>query len=138
MDEGLSIQEAADRVGLSIDTLRYYERAGLLNHILRTTGRQRRYDAASLGAIGFVMKMRATGMPIRKIREYMDATVTADGFSTDRRAILVEHRRAMLERMDELTEAVALIDKKIEMFDSSGLGCGPQAAEPPLLETATI
>lgn len=126
MHDGLTIHEAAERVGLSIDTLRYYERAGLLNHVLRTTGGQRRFDSANLGVINFVTKMRATGMPIRRIREYMDAPVLASGVSPARREILVGHRQAMLEQMHALNEALVLIDKKIELYDTNGLGCAPE------------
>jgi MerR family transcriptional regulator, aldehyde-responsive regulator len=125
MDEGLTIQEAADRVGLSIDTLRYYERAGLLPHVVRTMGGQRRYDAANLNGIHFVTKMRATGMPIRRIRDYMCSPVQSDGTSGERRAILVEHRESVLAKIQELNEALALIERKIALYDSDGLGCSP-------------
>jgi DNA-binding transcriptional MerR regulator len=125
MDEGLTIQEAAERVGLSIDTLRYYERAGLLPHVVRTTGGQRRYDVTNLTGIHFVTKMRATGMPIRRIREYMETPLRPDGTSPERRAILVEHHESMLEKIQELNEAVALIENKIAMYDSNKMGCSP-------------
>jgi DNA-binding transcriptional MerR regulator len=132
MDDGLTIQEAAERVNLSIDTLRYYERAGLLNHVIRTVGGQRRYDVNNLNVINFVTKMRATGMPIRRIREYMLAPVESDGRSPERRTILVEHREAILEKMRELNEALVLIDRKIDLYDSVGLACGPQRTDPAL------
>jgi DNA-binding transcriptional MerR regulator len=125
MDEGLTIQEAAERVGLSIDTLRYYERAGLLPHVVRTTGGQRRYDSTNLGGIQFVTKMRATGMPVRQIREYMQTPVREDGRSPERRAILEEHRRSVLQKLHELQDALVLIERKIEMYDANGLSCAP-------------
>lgn len=138
MDNGLTIQEAAERVGLSIDTLRYYERAGLLGHVVRSSGGQRRYDANNLNGILFVTKMRATGMPIRRIRDYMTAPVNADGLSPQKRAILIDHRQAILEKMRDLNEALALIEKKIDMYDSACLACGPQETTPEsLLETAS-
>jgi len=121
----MSIQDAADRVGLTIDTLRYYERAGLLNQIVRTSGGQRRYQEANLGGIVFVTKMRATGMPIRRIREYMEAPIQSDGSSPEKRKILVAHRESIEEKMKELQEALTLIDRKIDLYDSNGLGCRP-------------
>ena len=137
MDEGLTINEAAERVGLSVDTLRYYERAGLLPHVVRTMGGQRRYDATNLNGIHFVTKMRATGMPIRRIREYMETHVRPDGASPQRRSILVEHRRDMLEKLKELNEALALIEKKIALYDINGLACTPEPVnQGPLLEMA--
>jgi DNA-binding transcriptional MerR regulator len=131
MDEGLTIQEAAERAGLSIDTLRYYERAGLLPHVVRTTGGQRRYDVTNLNGIHFVTKMRATGMPIRRIREYMETPIGPDGTSDERRAILVEHRNSMLDRMQELNDALELIDRKIALYDANGLGCAPHPSMVP-------
>jgi DNA-binding transcriptional MerR regulator len=125
MDEGLTINEAAERAGLSVDTLRYYERAGLVPHVMRTTGGQRRYDVSNLNGINFVTKMRATGMPIRRIREYMETPVLSNGRSPERRAILVGHRASILAKIEELNEALGLIEMKIGMYDSDGLGCGP-------------
>ncbi len=120
MDEGLTIQEAAERVGLSIDTLRYYERAGLLSHVVRTMGGQRRYDADNLNGIHFITKMRATGMPIRRIREYMETPIGPDGSSPHRRTILVEHRESMISKLQEINDALALIERKIELYDTRG------------------
>ena len=65
-------------------------------------------------------------MPIRRIREYMDAPVLTSGFSPARREILVEHRKTMLDQIRELHEALLLIDRKIELYDTTGLGCAPQ------------
>jgi DNA-binding transcriptional MerR regulator len=127
MDEGLTIQEAAERVGLSADTLRYYEKAGLLPRAVRTIGGQRRYAAEHLGGIVFVNRMRATGMPIRRIREYMEIPVDADGRSVGRRQILVEHQLAILDKLEALNDALELIRKKIDIYDTNGLVCSSES-----------
>ena len=126
MDEGFTIHETAEQVGLSIDALRYYERAGLLAHVGRTMGGQRRYDAANLNVIQFVTKMRATGMPIRRIREYMKAPVMPDGTSPERGAIHVQHQQTILERLQELNEALALIERKIKRYNADQIGFCPE------------
>jgi DNA-binding transcriptional MerR regulator len=128
MDEGLTIQETAERTGLSVDTLRYYERAGLLPNVLRTTGGQRRFDEANLGAIHFVTRMRCTGMPIRRIREYVEIGPDSGG-GTRRRQLLVEHREVILRQMAELGEALALLDRKITAYDTSGIECRPETSK---------
>ncbi len=127
MDEGLTIHQAAERVGLTSDTLRYYEKAGLLPRAVRTIGGQRRYDPDHLHGIVFVNRMRATGMPIRRIREYMQIPVDGDGRSAGRREILVEHQMAILDKIEELNEALGLIRKKIDMYDSNQLVCSPES-----------
>ena len=130
MEEGLTIQEAAERVGLSIDTLRYYERAGLAPHVVRTSGGQRRYDRTNLAQMRFVTRMRQTGMPIRRIREYLEATIGEDGSAPERRAILVEHRRSVIEKISTLQEALDLIEHKITLYDSDKM-CSPESDATP-------
>ena len=71
-DASLSISDAAPVTGLTAHTLRYYERAGLMMDVDRAVAGHRRYSEADLGWIELITKLRATGMPIRKVREYAD------------------------------------------------------------------
>src|SRR5262245_53773005 len=68
----LSIADAAESSGLSAHTLRYYERAGLLEPVSRNGSGHRRYRDTDLELIAFLAKLRATGMPIRKVRRYAE------------------------------------------------------------------
>ena len=75
---GLSIAEAARRTGVSVHTLRYYERAGLVvTTVDRTAGGRRRYQQQDLNWITVCARLRATGMPIKTIRRYAQPTVLA-------------------------------------------------------------
>ena len=112
----MTISEAAEASGLTAHTLRYYERAGLLDPIGREAGGRRRYDDADLARIGFLTKLRATGMPIRTVREYADLLREGDGNERARLTLLEEHRDAVRERLAEMERHLELIDFKIDTY----------------------
>jgi DNA-binding transcriptional MerR regulator len=112
----MTISEAAQASGLSAHTLRYYERAGLLDPIGREAGGRRRYDDADLARIAFLTKLRATGMPIRQVREYAELLRAGEGNERERLAILEAHRDAVRERLAEMERHLELIDYKIDLY----------------------
>ena len=70
--DGMKIAEVSKRYGVSTDTLRYYERIGLLRHVPRNKSGIRDYDEASCNAVEFVKCMRDAGMSIESLVEYME------------------------------------------------------------------
>lgn len=114
----LGVAEVSAATGLSEHTLRYYERAGLLDPVPRRSNGQRRYGDAELSRIEFVTKMRRTGMPIRVLRRYLAADGDTVTGRAERRAILVEHRTAMLRRLQECRDALELAEYKITLYDA--------------------
>ena len=92
----LTIAEAAERAGISAHTIRYYERAGLLAPIDRTDSGHRRFAAEDIEWIVVITKLRATGMPIRRIREYAELVREGDGNELERLALLESHREEEL------------------------------------------
>jgi len=112
----MTISEAAEASGLTAHTLRYYERAGLLDPIGREAGGRRRYDDADLARIAFLTKLRSTGMPIRKVREYADLVRDGEGNEGGRLALLEEHRDRVRERLAEMERHLELIDVKIDLY----------------------
>lgn len=80
-----SIAEASAATGTTADTLRYYERAGIMPTIGRSDGGQRIYTSDDLGWITFVRRLRATGMTIQRIAEYTTMVRQGDRTITDRR-----------------------------------------------------
>ena len=116
VSETVGIGEAARALEISIDTLRYYERAGLLDGILRTEGNQRRYDENALAAVNFITKMRASGMSIRNIRRYV-ALAREEGNTLDaRRKILEDHREIICRQIAELQANLEIVDLKIDLY----------------------
>lgn len=114
---GLSIAEAARRTGVSVHTLRYYERAGLVvTAVDRTAGGRRRYHKLDLDWILVCTRLRATGMPIRTIRRYAQLVAAGPGNEKDRLALLEEHRAEVLAKLAEVQESLELIDHKIDVY----------------------
>ena len=112
----LSVGDAAREAGVSVDTLRYYEREGLLT-TERTPSGHRRYDAADLEWIAVLTCLRETGMPIRRMREFAglvreddDATVA------NRLAVLQEHRVEVQRRIRELERNLDHVESKIAHY----------------------
>ncbi|HEY4569458.1 MAG TPA: MerR family transcriptional regulator [Kribbella sp.] len=116
-DQGISIAEAAERTGVSVHTLRYYERAGLVvTDIDRTAGGRRRYRQLDLDWIRICTRFRATGMPIRSIRKYAELVLAGRGNEKDRLELLEAHRAEVLTKLAELQESLELIDHKIDVY----------------------
>lgn len=114
---GLTIADAAARTGLSVHTLRYYERAGLVvSPVDRTAGGRRRYRRLDLDWIKVCTRLRATGMPIRSIRRYAELVTAGRGNEKDRLELLESHRADVLTRIAELQDNLELIDHKIDVY----------------------
>jgi DNA-binding transcriptional MerR regulator len=115
--EGVSIAEAARRTGVSVHTLRYYERAGLVvTTVDRNAAGRRRYRKLDLDWIKVCTRLRATGMPIRAIRRYAQLVSAGRGNEQDRLALLESHRAEVLAKIAELQENLELIDHKIDVY----------------------
>jgi DNA-binding transcriptional MerR regulator len=114
---GLSIAEAARRTGVSVHTLRYYERAGLVvTAVDRTAGGRRRYHQLDLDWIVICTRLRATGMPIRTIRRYAELVSAGPGNEQERLALLEAHRAEVTARLARTREHLKLIDHKIGVY----------------------
>jgi DNA-binding transcriptional MerR regulator len=114
---GLSIAEAARRTGVSVHTLRYYERAGLVVATIdRTVGGRRRYQQEDLIWITVCTKLRATGMPIKTIRRYAQLVAAGPGNEEERLALMEAHRADVTAKLAEIQENLKLIDRKINVY----------------------
>jgi DNA-binding transcriptional MerR regulator len=116
-ERGVSIAEAARRTGVSVHTLRYYERAGLVvTTVDRNAAGRRRYRQLDLDWIKVCTKLRATGMPIRAIRRYADLVSAGRGNEHERLALLEAHRADVVAKIAELNENLRLIDHKLDVY----------------------
>lgn len=117
MARTFSIAEAASQAGVSIDAVRYYERAGLmLGPVERSGSGHRRYGERDVGWLVFLTKVRKTGMPIRRMREYAQLVRAGRGNEDQRLELLEQHRDAVLAQMEETRRSLDEIDRKIESY----------------------
>ena len=112
-----AIAEAAHQSGLSIDTLRYYERIELIDPPARDSGGRRAYSDDDLAWLNFLTKLRTTGMPIRLMREYAKLRHQGLATATRRRQILVEHRKDVLDRIADLQTCLEVLNYKITNYE---------------------
>lgn len=120
--EGLTISAAAELSGLSVDTLRYYEKEGLTLHRPgRSASGQRRYSEQNLRWLRTLVMLRRTGMPIREIKQFV-ALYRIDGTEPQRLEILRTHRLNVLEQLDEVQRHLQAIDSKIDYYTTHTVG----------------
>jgi len=112
--------EVVHRTGFSLDTLRYYEKEGLLGAIERTAGGRRVYSESDVEWLGMVRCLRDTGMPIAELRRYVELSAD-DGTVPERIALLEAHDRAVQASIDELRQQQRRVREKIAYYrDQTG------------------
>jgi DNA-binding transcriptional MerR regulator len=117
----MKIAEVSERYGLSPDTLRYYERIGLLPSVNRSESGIRDYSEADISRIEFIKCMRSAGLPIDVLIEYMDLVQQGDRTTQVRKEILMEQRRQLLSRLAEMQKTLEVLDRKIAMYENAAV-----------------
>ena len=112
------IAEVSKAYGLSADTLRYYERIGLIPHVPRNSGGIRVYDEESRRWVEFVKCMRSAGIAIETLIEYVGLCRQGEHTAEARKDLLIEERRRLAERIAEMQETLARLDGKIEGYEN--------------------
>lgn len=112
----MTISEVSKKYDISTDTLRYYERIGLLPPVPRTKSGLRDYDENSCKSVEFIKCMRNAGLPIEALIEYMTLFKEGDSTAEARMAILIEQREALINRIEEMQSTLSRLGKKIEMY----------------------
>lgn len=107
--------EASERSGFSIDTLRYYEREGILPAVRRTPGGHRVYTDSELGLLDFLKCLRETGMPVEKLRRYGELCRSADTIP-DRIALLEQHAEAVERQLQEILAQQRRLAEKLDWY----------------------
>ncbi|MEV0615224.1 MerR family transcriptional regulator [Nonomuraea sp. NPDC050404] len=120
----MTIQEAAQRSGLSAHTLRYYERIGLIHSVGRNSSGHREYAEQDLQWLEFLTRLRMTGMPIAEMCRYAELRRMGEHTADERRELLERHREHVRSRIAQLSQDLAVLDYKIESYREQG--CSPR------------
>ncbi|MCU1682878.1 MAG: MerR family transcriptional regulator [Amycolatopsis sp.] len=108
--------EVTVQTGFSIDTLRYYERIGLMHEVGRTAGGRRTFTDEDLRFLHLLRCLRDTGMPIAEMQRFVDLLRDGDGTRDERVDVLRDHERRVGEQIERLREHQEHIRFKIELF----------------------
>jgi len=113
----MKISDVSKKYDLSMDTLRYYERIGLIPAVKRDQNGFRDYREEDCKWIEFIMCMRSAGIPIETLIEYVGLFQLGDKTAQARKSILTDQREKIKEKIDELQAVLSKLDYKISIYD---------------------
>lgn len=113
-----SMKEISEETGLTNDTLRFYEKDGLISDIIRLPNKHRQYTQHDLEWLKFILCLRSAGMPLKKIKEYRVLLNDGDKTASKRKNLLKNEKARILNEMENLKVALSTIDYKIEYYRS--------------------
>jgi DNA-binding transcriptional MerR regulator len=117
MGENMTISEVSKKYNLTQDTLRYYEKIGMLSNVPRNKSGIRNYDENSCRRIEFVKCMRDAGVEIEALLEYMELFEKGKSTAKRRKEILEQQREKLLEKQKNITVSLEKLDYKIELYN---------------------
>lgn len=115
----MKIAEVSEKYGLSADTLRYYERVGLIPPVRRNEGGIRDYDELDLRRVDFIKCMRGAGLPVEILIDYMGLVQQGDSTIEARKEILIEQRDLLAARMEEMQKTLDRLNYKIDVYEKA-------------------
>ena len=114
-----TIKQVADKMGVSVPTLRYYDKEGLLPFIEKKENGTRIFKESDLRTLEIISCMKASGMPIKDIKRYMDMCLEGDSTLEDRLDIFLKRQEVVKEQMEELNKTMSVIEHKIKYYEKA-------------------
>src|SRR5262245_44449077 len=115
----MKIAEVSEQFGLSADTLRYYERVGLIPPVHRNEGGIRDYNELDLRRVDFIKCMRGAGLPVEVLIEYMELVQQGDKTIEARKEILMEQRDLLATKMEEMQKTLDRLNYKLDVYEKA-------------------
>ena len=115
----MKIAEVSEQYGISADTLRYYERIGLIPPVNRNGSGIRDYSELDIRRVEFIKCMRSAGLPIEVLIDYMELVQRGDRTIESRKEILKEQRDLLAERIQEMQKTLDLLNHKIQVYENA-------------------
>ncbi len=119
----MKIKEVSEKYDLTADTLRYYERVGLIHDVRRNANGIRDYSEENCDNIAFIKCMRSANISIEGLVEYMKLFRQGDATRAERKAILVHERELLQQRMAAMATALERLNHKIKTYDTWSESC---------------
>jgi DNA-binding transcriptional MerR regulator len=116
MEKYLSIQAISNLTDITVHTLRYYEKNGLIHGIARGSNGRRQYSANDLAWIRFLVRLRTTGMTIRQMQQIANLRRQGSATTKERRILMEAHKNKLAEQIERLQEHYEVINEKIEIY----------------------
>jgi len=113
----MTIAEVAKKYDLTADTLRYYERIGLLGSVKRTSGGIRDYSQTDCNWVGYIKCMRAAGVSIETLIEYVKLFRMGRETIPARKKLLLEQREQIVAKIEEMNSVLAMLDWKLDGYE---------------------
>lgn len=113
----MKISEIAEHTGLSISTIRFYEKSGLCPIIQRGQDGKRRFSVKDVDWLSLLASLRATGMPLSQMRAFAALYASGDETVPERRSVLIRHRQSLEDRQAELNHCRTILDRKLRNYD---------------------
>lgn len=111
----MTIGEVSAKFNVSEDTLRFYEKVGLIPPVPKVGGK-RNYGEKELNGIEFVMCMRGAGLSIEVLKEYIDLSKQGDATAEQRRNLLIKEREKLKNKLDDMNKAYERLNYKIDVY----------------------
>lgn len=113
----MMIAEVSEKFGITQDTLRYYERIGLIPRVNRNKSGIRDYTEEDCNWIKFIKCMRSAGLPIEVLIEYVGLFQQGNATVKARKGLLIEQRNQLIARIEEMQKTLKYLNHKIETYD---------------------
>ncbi len=119
----MTIAEVSKKYGLSVDTLRYYEKAGLIPPVNRKENGIRDYTEQDCGWVEFIKCMRAAGLSIEVLRQYIELYARGNRTLQKRKSLLVAERDRLKERIGQMQQTLKRLNYKISVYEQKITAC---------------
>lgn len=113
----MNIKAVSEKFGISADTLRYYERVGMIPPVTRTSGGIRDYGESDIGWVSLAICMRNAGLPVEVMIEYVKLHQEGDSTISARHSLLLEQRDRLLEQKSQIDITLDRLNYKISRYE---------------------
>jgi len=113
----MKISEVAERTGLNVSTIRFYEKSGLCPFVQRGSDGKRRFSKTDADWLELLASLRSTGMPLAEMRAFAELYASGDGKIPERKAVLLAHGRRLDDRQADLDKCRVILDRKLRRYD---------------------